>query len=129
MKKPLFLLLLILSFTLLKAQQAAPKAEEPQLKQYFFVMLSRGAYQDQDKETLRNLQNGHMAHMQQMANAGKLNIAGPFADNGQWRGIWIFKTESIEETKLLVEQDPMVKAGRLKYEIHPWWSQKGAKLD
>lgn len=60
---------------------------------------------------------------------GKLNVAGPFGDDGDWRGILIFKSGTLEEIKALVEQDPMVKIGRLTYEIHPWWSQKGIKLD
>ncbi len=48
---------------------------------------------------------------------------------GDWRGIFIFKTKTIDEAKALVEKDPMIMAGRLNYEIHPWWTMKGAKLD
>lgn len=129
MKKALLTLILISAFALLKAQQIAPKAEEPQMKQYYFVMLKSGPNRGQDKETTAQLQAGHMAHMQKMYQDGKLSIAGPFADNGEWRGIWIFNTTTLEEAQKLAEQDPMIKAGRLIYEIHPWWSQKGAKLN
>lgn len=129
MKKLFIFFILLACFGFAKAQQTAPKAEEPQMKQYFFVMLSRGPNRSQDAETAKQLQAGHMAHLNKMADDGKLNVAGPFGDDGNWRGILIFKTETLEEAKKLVEQDPMIKAGRLAYEIHPWWSQKGVKLD
>lgn len=129
MKKLLFALILISSFGIVKAQQTAAKAEAPQMKQYFFVMLKSGPNRSQDEATAKALQAGHMAHMQKMYEDGKLTIAGPFGDNSDWRGIWIFNTETMEETQKLADQDPMVKAGRLVYEIHPWWSQKGAKLN
>lgn len=125
---------MILAFLLLpalaiKAQQTPPKADEPQMKQYYFVMLKRGPNHSQDAETTKKLQEGHMAHLNKMAEMGKLNVAGPFGDDGDWRGILIFKSGTLEEIKVLVEQDPMIKIGRLTYEIHPWWSQKGIKLD
>ena len=108
---------------------AATKPEAPQMKEYFFVMLKKGPVRNQDKETTDKLQEGHMANINQMAKDGKLSIAGPFGDEGDWRGIFIFKTKTMDEAKMLVEQDPMIKAGRLTYEIHSWWTMKGAKLD
>lgn len=129
MKKIILLACLVLFALAIKAQQVSPKIEEPQLKQYIFVMLKRGPNRNQDELSTKQLQEGHMAHLNKMAEIGKLNIAGPFGDDGDWRGILIFKSGSLEEIKALVEQDPMVKAGRLAFEIHPWWSQKGIKLD
>src|SRR5687768_7021789 len=99
------------------------------MKEYFFVMLKRGPHRNHDKETASKLQTEHIAHLDKMTADRELIIAGPFGDNGDWRGILIFKTKTLEEAKGLVEQDPMVKIGRLAYEIHPWWSMKGAKLD
>ncbi|HYK77821.1 MAG TPA: YciI family protein [Daejeonella sp.] len=128
--KPLFVFLfLLLGFQAFSQQQPAPQSAEMQLKEYFFVMLKKGPNRDQNKETADKLQEAHMAHINQMAKEGKLAIAGPFGDDGDWRGIFIFKTKTLEEARALVEQDPMVKAGRLAYEIHPWWTMKGAKLD
>lgn len=129
MKKLIVLALLLFPALASKAQQTAPKAEEPQMKQYFFVMLKRGPNRSQDAESVKKLQEAHIAHLDKMAEMGKLNVAGPFGDDGDWRGIMIFKSGTLEEIKALVEQDPMVKIGRLNYEIHPWWSQKGIKLD
>ncbi len=60
-----------------------------------------------------------------MAAAGKLNVAGPFLDEGDLRGIFIFDCTDEIEVKLLCDSDPAIKSGRLVYEIHPWMTQKG----
>jgi uncharacterized protein YciI len=130
MKRLLVIFCLLYPFTgTAQNTPATSTPEKPQMKEYFFVMLKKGPIRNQDKETTDKLQEGHMANINQMAKDGKLAIAGPFGDEGDWRGIFIFKTKTIEEAKRLVEQDPMIKAGRLSYEIHSWWTMKGAKLD
>ena len=129
--KKLFLLLAVVfySFNTFAQKEPPVKADEAQLKEYFFVMLKRGPNRSKDTVMAQNLQKGHMANINKMAADGHLAIAGPFGDDGDWRGIFIFKTKTIDEAKKLVEQDPMIKAGWLTYEIHPWWTVKGAKLD
>ena len=109
---------------------AHPPAAEPppSLKQYFFVMLMKGDKRDQDAETAKQLQAGHMAHMARNAASGKLMIAGPFGDDGDWRGILIYDVPDVDAAKALCAADPAVAAGRLKCEIHPWWSQPGSTL-
>ena len=54
--------------------------------------------------------------------------SGPFGDDGDIRGITIYNTPSMEIADSLANADPMVKAGRLKIEIHPWWAAKGFGL-
>jgi uncharacterized protein YciI len=54
-------------------------------------------------------------------NEKKIVLAGPFLDNGTYRGIFIFDVATEEEVKLLLQTDPAIKAGRLGYEIHPWY--------
>lgn len=128
MKKGILLLVCLGVFTSMSPAQ--DKKDEPkfEMKQYFFVMLMKGANRGQDSVTAMKLQEGHMANINRMAKEGKLAIAGPFGDNGNWRGIFIFDMANIEDVKKEVEQDPAVQAGRLAYEIHPWWSARGAKL-
>ncbi len=102
----------------------------PNIKQYFFVMLTRGPNAATiDSLERAKIQAGHMANIRRMAESGKLNIAGPFGDDGNWRGIFIFNVQSEEEVKELLKNDPAIQSGRLAYEIHPWWSEKGACLD
>jgi len=49
-------------------------------------------------------------------------VAGPFGDEGKWIGLFIFDCETKEEVEKLLKTDPAIAAGRLNYEIHPWWT-------
>jgi uncharacterized protein YciI len=71
------------------------------------------------------IQAGHMANIRAMWQARKLIIAGPIGDDGDLRGIFIFRVPRLEDAQALVASDPAVKAGRLVGEIHPWWIEKG----
>jgi uncharacterized protein len=92
---------------------------------YYVGFLYRGAKwtPEQTAET-RKLQEEHMANIVKMGAEGKLVIAGPFMDNGDLRGLYVFRAASAEEAKALVESDPAVKAGRLRFELHPWFAAK-----
>lgn len=107
--------------------QAAPAVPEG-MKQYWFVMLKKGLKRDQSKEEAARLQAGHMANMEAYAASGKLQIAGPFMDDGDWRGIFILDVPDRAAAEKMCIEDPAVKAGRLACEIHPWLSQPGAAL-
>ena len=96
------------------------------LKPYFFVLLKKGPNRDQDSASAAQIQKEHLENINRLAASGKLNIAGPFLDDGDLRGIFIFDSNSENEVKAMVENDPAVKAGRLTYEIHPWMTEKGA---
>lgn len=106
----------------------APTALPPGMKQYWFVMLKRGPKRDQSPEEAKQLQAGHMANIQAYATMGQLQIAGPFMDDGDWRGIFILDVPDRAGAQAMCDSDPAVKAGRLACEIHPWMSQVGATL-
>ncbi len=118
----LFLILLCLGGDVCAQTQGNP-AEN--LKAYFFVLLKTGPHRDQDSATAAQIQKEHMDNINKLAAMGKLNVAGPFLDDGEMRGIFIFDANSEEDVKLMVDNDPAVKAGRLIYEIHPWMTEKG----
>mgnify|MGYP000987604640 FL=1 len=63
-----------------------------------------------------------MANISSLYNAGKLKVAGPFGDDGEWRGIFVFDCATKEEVEKLLATDPAISAGRLAYDIHPWWT-------
>ena len=101
------------------------KSAADNLKPYFFVLLKKGPNRSQDSVTAAKIQKAHTENINRMAASGKLNVAGPFLDEGEMRGIFIFDSGNEDEVKQLVENDPAVKAGRLTYEIHPWMTEKG----
>lgn len=98
------------------------------MKKYFLVYLNSGPNRDHSPEEAAIIQEGHMNHMNKMAEDGQLCIAGPMGDDGKTRGIMILSVPTLEEVKKLVDQDPAVIAGRLVMEIHPWWGAVGSKL-
>ena len=98
------------------------KKPEEQIRQYWFVMLTAGNNRNQDSAAAAKIQEGHMANIKRLYNEGKLKVAGPFGDEGKWIGLFIFDCETKEEVEKLVKTDPAIAAGRLNYEIHPWWT-------
>jgi uncharacterized protein YciI/uncharacterized damage-inducible protein DinB len=111
-------------------QQSQPKAETkpPQFdtEQYQFGLLTRGPkWTAENTPEVQKIQEGHMANINKMAQMGKLFAAGPILDNGDLRGIFIFRAASIDEAKTLASEDPAIKAERLKLEILPWLGSKG----
>jgi len=111
-----------LSVFLLAQEEEKPKYE---MKTYQMVFLYKGENRNQDSLEVEKIQAGHMANIQRLADEGKLIVAGPFLDDKDLRGIFIFDSESEVEVKALVETDPAIIAGRLRYEIHPWMTAKG----
>jgi len=98
----------------------------PDMVTYYFVLLTRGPKwtAEQTPET-EKIQEAHLANIRKLHDSGKLALAGPFTDNGNWRGLFILKAASVEEAKSLIGTDPAVQAGRLSVEVHPWMTQKG----
>ncbi|MBC7863876.1 MAG: hypothetical protein IAF38_12950 [Bacteroidia bacterium] len=99
-----------------------------EMKQYFMVFLKSGPNRTQDSVTVAKIQEGHLAHLTKMYNEGKTDLAGPFMDKGDIRGICVYNVATIEEVKKLTELDPAVISGRLIVEIHPWYAAKGSVL-
>ena len=93
---------------------------------YIFGLLVRGPKwtKEQTAET-NKIQEGHLANINRLAEAGKLVLAGPFYGDGDRRGVFIFKVDSLAEAQALTDTDPAVIAGRLKIELHRWSVPKG----
>lgn len=108
---------------------AAAGPEEYEMATYQVAFLMKGpAWSAEETPERVRLQEAHMAHIRKMAESGKLILAGPFADDGDLRGLFIFRTDSPAEAKALAEQDPSVRAGRLRLEWHPWYAAKNIRV-
>jgi uncharacterized protein YciI len=62
-----------------------------------------------------------------MGQSGKMLIAGPLGDQPDpaLRGVCLYRVGSVDEARALAEQDPAVRAGRLRVEAMTWWVGKG----
>ena len=132
-----FSLILVLFLTPLPGYATTPvasavPAKEPdvgpggyEMTTYYVGFLYRGPkWTPEETAETRKLQEAHMANIVRMAAEGKLVIAGPFTDNGELRGLYVFRVSSADEAKALVESDPAVQAGRLRFELHPWYAAR-----
>ncbi|MEN3370637.1 MAG: uncharacterized protein V7609_2780 [Verrucomicrobiota bacterium] len=96
---------------------------------FIVVLLVRPANApERPKAELEQLGEGHMANIRRLADEGKLLKAGPFEDfsGRNVRGMFILKTDSVDQAREWVATDPLVKVGRLAPEFLKWYVQKGS---
>jgi len=98
------------------------------MQKYFMVFLKSGPVRNQNEEEAAEIQKRHLEYLSQLYTEGHTSLTGPFADDGEIRGIVVYNTATLKQARELAEQDPAVKAGRLEVEVHPWWSAKGFTL-
>ena len=98
------------------------------MQQYYIAFLKKGPNRSQSKAEADSLQLLHLDHLGRMDEEGYADISGPFGDDGEIRGVTIYNTPTLEMADSLARLDPMVRAGRLEIEIHPWWAAKGFGL-
>jgi len=98
------------------------------MQKYFIAFLKKGPNRSQPEEEVNKLQAAHMAHLGKMYELGYADISGPFEDDSDISGITIYNVPTLKMADSLANSDPMVKAGRLVIEIHPWWAAKGFPL-
>ena len=92
----------------------------------YLAFLTRGEKWTPEKTpATEEIQKGHMANINRLAELKKLVAAGPFGDDGQLRGIFVFRVASLDEAKALTATDPAIQAGRLAMDIHQWMVPEG----
>ena len=91
------------------------------MKHYVLAYLKKGPNQNQSEEEIRRLQRAHMESIKKLAQERKLVVSGPFLDDTDVRGIYIFDANSVEEVQEWIKNDPALQAGRLLMELHPWY--------
>ena len=103
-------------------------ADDYGMKKYVMAFLLKGPNRDRTEAEAAELQAAHMKNIGRLAEMGKLVLAGPFLDDGDLRGIYIFDVETVEEAQKLTASDPAIKAGSLIMELHPWYGSAATGL-
>ena len=127
-----FLVIVMLSFhptplqsiALSVLPQTARPGATPELKRYWMVFLKKGSRRNQEAALAEKIQRDHLANITKLAAAGKIIVAGPFGNDEELRGIFIMDCKDSLEVVSLVNTDPAVAAGRLNFEVRPWWTAK-----
>ena len=91
------------------------------MKSYVMAFLKSGPNRSGSPEERMKLQEAHMANIDRMAAAGQLVLAGPFLDNTDIRGIYIFNVADTAVAREWTATDPAIEAGSLTMELHPWY--------
>jgi uncharacterized protein YciI len=95
----------------------------------FLAFLLRGpTWTPAETPELVRLQAAHVAHLTRRTDSGQLVLNGPCTDGGNLRGVSVYKVASQAEAQALANEDPMVDAGRLVIEFHPWMVPAGSRL-
>lgn len=134
MKKLILLPLLCLVAFLLGAKTPTGKplpvasADTPHMKQFWLVFLLKGTNRTQDSVTAEKIQQGHLSNIRRLGKEGSLIMAGPMGYDKDLRGIFILDAADSASAASLINTDPAVKSGRLRFEIHPWWTQTGTYI-
>ena len=97
------------------------------MQQYFIVFLKTGpAKRSEDRAELAALQQAHLAYLGDLFQKGLIILNGPTGDGSDIRGFSVYNVATPEEAGQLAGGDPMVQAGYLAIEVHPWWLAKGS---
>jgi uncharacterized protein YciI len=100
-------------------------ADENGMKMYVMAFLKAGPNRNRPREEAQKLQAAHRANIDRLAKEGKLVLAGPFGDDTELRGIYIFDVKTVAEAEALTKTDPAIQAGQLVMELHPWYGTAG----
>ncbi|HRE65349.1 MAG TPA: YciI family protein [Cyclobacteriaceae bacterium] len=95
-------------------------AQAPEL---IFVFLNKRTDKAELPEAeVKKIMEGHLANIERLAKEGKLVSAGPFDGGG---GIFIFKSNSVEQVKEWLKTDPGIQANRWRVEVLPYYPRIG----
>lgn len=90
------------------------------------VLLRRGPrWTAEDSPATRALHGAHVNSILAGLAAGELATAGPVAGEGDLLGVLVYRGDSTVARRRALE-DPAVRAGRLAFELHPWYVGYGA---
>jgi uncharacterized protein YciI len=117
--------------SLAAAKEATPAASSTPVEfdSFIVVLLVRPPNApDIAKAELDQLQEKHISNIRRLADEGKMLKAGPFEDYSgrNVRGMFILKTDSLDQAREWVATDPLVKIGRLVPEYLKWYVVKGS---
>lgn len=127
----IIIVFLISSFANVNSILAQNESNEPEYEMttYYMAFLKKGPkWSPEETEETKKVQAAHLANIQKLVDEGKMILAGPFLDEWEVRGIFVYKVDSMEEAIELTKLDPAVLSGRLSLEVHPWYSAKGITI-
>jgi len=100
-------------------------AQKFEMKQYWMVFLKKGPNRTQDSLSAAKIQDAHIRNIDRLAALGKIVLAGPMGYDKDLRGIFVIDAKDSTEAASYIKTDSAIITGRLRFELHPWWTAKG----
>jgi uncharacterized protein YciI len=92
---------------------------------YLLGFLMRGAGQPPAGSSAQELQKAHLSNLTAMWKEGLLLASGPIADQGDVRGVLVFRGDDRAAVEKRVADDPMIEARLLDLSMGPWIGPEG----
>ena len=103
-------------------------ADDYGMRNYVLVILKTGPTKVPAGAERDEMFKGHMANIKRLADEGKLALAGPFAGEESWRGLFVLAVSDIEDARKLVATDPVVVKGEMVAEYHKFYGSAALML-
>ncbi len=103
---------------------AISAASSPEAMEQYTMALMNRTEKWAASPALQELIKQHHGYLGKLVEQGSLAVAGPLGDEGDLGGIAIYRVGA-EQAAKLAQEDPLVKAGYLKPELHPWITARG----
>ncbi|MGL9728364.1 YciI family protein [Enterococcus sp. DIV0756] len=86
------------------------------MEEWVYVMLIKKTkeYRRLNKAKLTE----HVENLQELDNAGKIELASAFKGYSGMAGMFVLKAESYEEAEAICKKEPLIVAGFATYELH-----------
>jgi uncharacterized protein YciI len=106
------------------AERSETSAEPVPLWFMFFVQGENRT--PLEKDEAGRMQAAHIGNLTRLWNEKKAVAAGPFGERGPLRGVVILTVKERKDVEAEFREDPFVKAGYLKTEMHRWMAPLSA---
>lgn len=118
MKRRYALVWILSAFLLLAGAglQILGQTQQPPVKQHFLVFLYPTWKTAEEQEKAAPVMKEHANYLKTQFEAGRLIVGGPRVDGAY--GFGVLEVDSAEEARAMMENDPSVKAGLMRLEIH-----------
>jgi uncharacterized protein YciI len=103
---------------------AISAASSPEAMEQYTMALMNRTEKWAASPALQELLNQHLEYLGKLVDQGSLAVAGPLGDQGNLGGVAIYRAGA-EQAAKLAQEDPLVKAGYLRMELHPWITARG----
>lgn len=97
-------------------------------RQYVLAFLKKGSTETTDTLLQQKLQMEHLQFLFTLKEQKKISIFGPVLNGNDLEGIIIFNSDKIDEVKKILDNEPYMKQGMMKYELFQWFGLPGAVL-